>query len=33
MKMFMDAVSFEQGGCEVRLQQGLNWNPGWSFQK
>jgi serine/threonine-protein kinase RsbW len=33
MKLFMDAVSFEQGGCEVRLQKGLNRNPGWSFQK
>jgi anti-sigma regulatory factor (Ser/Thr protein kinase) len=33
MKMFMDAVSFEQGGCKVRLQTGLNWKPGWSFQK
>jgi hypothetical protein len=33
MKMFMDAVSFEQGGRKVRLQKGLNWNPGWSFQR
>jgi len=33
MKLFMDAVSFEQGGCAVRLQKGLNWKPGWSFQK
>jgi serine/threonine-protein kinase RsbW len=30
MKLFMDAVSFEQGGCEVRLQKGLNWTPGSS---
>lgn len=30
MKMFMDAVSFEQGGCEVRLQKRLNWTPGAS---
>ena len=33
MKMFMDAVSFEQGGCEVRLEKELNWKPGWCFQK
>jgi serine/threonine-protein kinase RsbW len=30
MKMFMDAVSFEQGGCEIRLQKGLNRKPGRS---
>jgi serine/threonine-protein kinase RsbW len=32
-KMFMDAVHFDHGGCEVRLQKGFNWKPGWSFQK
>jgi serine/threonine-protein kinase RsbW len=33
MKMFMDAVHFDYGGSEVRLQKGFNWKPGWSFQK
>ena len=27
MKLFMDAVSFAHGGCEVRLQKGLNRSP------
>jgi serine/threonine-protein kinase RsbW len=30
MRLFMDAVSFAQGGCEVRLQKGLNRSPGSS---
>jgi hypothetical protein len=27
MTLFMDAVSFAHGGCEVRLQKGLNRSP------
>jgi serine/threonine-protein kinase RsbW len=30
MKLFMDAVSFAHGGCEVRLQKGLHRSPGSS---
>ncbi len=30
MTLFMDAVSFAHGGCEVRLQKGLNRSPGSS---
>jgi serine/threonine-protein kinase RsbW len=30
MQLFMDAVSFAHGGCEVRLQKGLHRSPGSS---
>jgi len=33
MKRFMDAVHFDHGGSEVRLQKGFNWKSRWSFQK
>jgi anti-sigma regulatory factor (Ser/Thr protein kinase) len=28
MRLFMDAVSFAHGGCEVQLQKGIHKSPG-----